>query len=135
MNTGQRDTLAAVHVNPITYIAGTGLVVYGQKTRQLVASSLDRINVARLVVYLRYQLNQLAKPFIFEPNDTITRNEIKQQVEKLMLELTAERALYDYIVVCDTSNNTPSRIDQNELYVDMLLNQLRQLNSFIFHYA
>ena len=131
LNTGQRDTLAAVHVNPITYIAGTGLVVYGQKTRQLVASSLDRINVARLVVYLRYQLNQLAKPFIFEPNDTITRNEIKQQVEKLMLELTAERALYDYIVVCDTSNNTPSRIDQNELYVDIAIEPVKAVE-FIY---
>jgi len=131
LNTGQRDTLAGIHVNPITYIAGTGLVCYGQKTRQLIASSLDRINVARLVIYLRYQLNQLAKPFVFEPNDTITRNEIKQQVEKLLLELTAERALYDYLVVCDTSNNTPSRIDQNELYVDIAIEPVKSVE-FIY---
>ena len=131
LNVGQRDTLAAIHVNPITYIAGTGLVVYGQKTRQLIASSLDRINVARLVIYLRYQLNQLAKPFVFEPNDTITRNEIKQQVEKLLLELTAERALYDYLVVCDTSNNTPSRIDRNELYVDIAIEPVKAVE-FIY---
>ena len=131
LNVGQRDTLAAIHVNPITYIAGTGLVVYGQKTRQLVASSLDRINVARLVIYLRYQLTQLSKPFVFEPNDTITRNEIKQLVEKLMLELTAERALYDYLVVCDSSNNTPSRIDRNELYVDIAIEPVKAVE-FIY---
>ena len=131
LNVGQRDTLAAIHVNPITYIAGTGLVVYGQKTRQLIASSLDRINVARLVIYLRYQLNQLAKPFVFEPNDTITRNEIKQLVEKLMLELTAERALYDYLVVCDTSNNTPARIDRNELHVDIAIEPVKAVE-FIY---
>jgi len=131
LNVGQRDTLAAIHVNPITYIAGTGLVCYGQKTRQLIASSLDRINVARLVIYLRYQLNQLAKPFVFEPNDTITRNEMKQQVEKLLLELTAERALYDYLVVCDTSNNTPSRIDRNELYVDIAIEPVKAVE-FIY---
>ena len=131
LNIGQRDTLAAVHVNPITYIAGTGLVAYGQKTRQLIASSLDRINVARLVIYLRYQLNQLAKPFVFEPNDTITRNEIKQQVEKLLLELTAQRALYDYLVVCDTSNNTPARIDRNELYVDIAIEPVKAVE-FIY---
>jgi hypothetical protein len=131
LNIGQRDTLAAIHVNPITYMAGTGLVVYGQKTRQLIASSLDRINVARLVVYLRYQLNQLAKPFVFEPNDTITRNEIKQLVEKLLLELTAERALYDYLVVCDTSNNTPSRIDRNELHVDVAIEPVKAVE-FIY---
>jgi len=131
LNIGQRDTLAAIHVNPITYIAGTGLVCYGQKTRQLIASSLDRINVARLVIYLRYQLNQLAKPFVFEPNDTITRNEMKQQVEKLLLELTAERALYDYLVVCDTSNNTPARIDRNELYVDIAIEPVKAVE-FIY---
>ena len=131
LNNGQRDTLAAINVNPITYIGGIGLVAYGQKTRQLVASAMDRINVVRLVIYLRYQLNAIAKPYIFEPNDTITRNEIKQQVEKLMLELTGERALYDYLVVCDTSNNTPSRIDANELYVDIAIEPVKAVE-FIY---
>jgi hypothetical protein len=131
LNTGQRDTLAGVHVNPITYIAGTGLVCYGQKTRQLIASSLDRINVARLVIFLRYQLNQIAKPFVFEPNDTITRNEIKQQIEKMLLELTGQRALYDYIVVCDNSNNTPARIDRNELHVDIAIEPVKAVE-FIY---
>jgi hypothetical protein len=131
LNTGQRDTLAGVHVNPITYIAGTGLVAYGQKTRQLIASSLDRINVARLVIYLRYQLNQIAKPYVFEPNDTQTRNEIKNQIESMLLELTGQRALYDYIVVCDTSNNTPSRIDANELHVDIAIEPVKAVE-FIY---
>jgi len=131
LNGGQRDTLAGIHVNPITYLAGTGLVVYGQKTRQLVASSLDRINVARLVIYLRYQLNVIAKPFIFEPNDTITRNEIKQQIEKLLLGLTAQRALYDFLVVCDKSNNTTARIDANELHVDIAIEPVKSVE-FIY---
>ena len=131
LNQGQRDTLAGIHVNPITYIAGTGLVCYGQYTRQLIASSLDRINVARLVIYLRHQLNALAKPFVFEPNDTITRNEIKQQVEKLLLELTGQRALYDYLVVCDTSNNTPARIDRSELHVDIAIEPVKAVE-FIY---
>jgi hypothetical protein len=131
LNNGQRDTLAAINVNPVTYIGGVGLVAYGQKTRQLVASALDRINVARLVIYLRYQLNQIAKPYIFEPNDTITRNEIKQQVEALMLELTGQRALYDYLVVCDTSNNTPARIDRNELHVDIAIEPVKAVE-FIY---
>ena len=131
LNIGQRDTLAAVHVNPITYLAGTGLVVYGQKTRQLVPSSLDRINVARLVIYMRYQLNQIAKPFIFEPNDTITRNELKQQIEAFLLGLVGQRALYDYLVVCDASNNTPARIDRNELHVDIAIEPVKSVE-FIY---
>jgi hypothetical protein len=131
LNTGQRDTLASIHVNPITFITGTGLVNYGQYTRQLSASALDRINVARLVIYLRRQFSQLAKPYVFEPNDTITRNEIKQAAESLLLELVGQRALYDYLVVCDTSNNTPARIDRSELYLDVAIEPVKAVE-FIY---
>ena len=131
LNTGQRDTLAGVHVNPLTFLTGTGLVAYGQYTRQLTASSLDRVNVARLVVYLRRQLSLLAKPYVFEPNDTITRNEIKNAAEQLLLELVGQRAIYDFLVVCDTSNNTPARIDRSELYLDIAIEPVKAVE-FIY---
>jgi hypothetical protein len=131
LNEGQRDTLYNIKVNPITFFVGSGLVNYGQKTRARNASALDRINVARLVIYLRSQLNKLAKPYIFEPNDKITRDEIKQQVESLLLELVGQRALYDFLVVCDESNNTPNRIDRNELYVDIAIEPVKAVE-FIY---
>jgi hypothetical protein len=131
LNTGQRDTLASVKVNPLTFITGTGLVNYGQYTRAKNASALDRINVARLVIYLRRQFAQLAKPYVFEPNDKITRDEIKGAAENLLLELVGQRALYDYIVVCDTSNNTPSRIDRSELYLDVAIEPVKAVE-FIY---
>jgi phage tail sheath protein FI len=131
LNEGQRDTLYGVKVNPITFITGAGLVAFGQKTRARNASSLDRINVARLVIYMRSQLNKLAKPYIFEPNDKITRDEIKQAAESLCLELVGSRALYDYLVVCDESNNTASRIDKNELYLDIAIEPVKAVE-FIF---
>ncbi|MBE26565.1 MAG: hypothetical protein CMN33_02640 [Saprospirales bacterium] len=131
LNEGQRDTLYQNAVNPITFITGAGLVAFGQKTRQLSASSLDRINVARLVIYLRSQLNTLAKPYLFEPNDKITRDEIKGAAESLMLELVGQRALYDFLVVCDESNNTPSRIDRNELHLDIAIEPVKAVE-FIY---
>jgi hypothetical protein len=131
LNTGQRDTLYDVKVNPITFITGTGLVNYGQKTRARAASALDRINVARLVIYLRRQLSILAKPYIFEPNDKQTRDEIKGAVESLLLELVGQRALYDFLVVCDESNNTPSRIDRNELWIDIAIEPVKAIE-FIY---
>jgi hypothetical protein len=131
LNEGQRDTLYAQAINPITFISGAGLVNYGQKTRARGSSALDRINVARLVIYLRSQLNQLAKPYIFEPNDKITRDEIKQAAESLMLELVGQRALYDFLVVCDESNNTPSRVDRNELYLDIAIEPVKAVE-FIY---
>ena len=131
LNTGQRDTLADSKINPITFITGTGLVNYGQYTRARNASALDRINVARLVIYLRRQFALLAKPYVFEPNDKITRDELKGAAESLLLELVGQRALYDYIVVCDTSNNTPARIDRNELYLDVAIEPVKAVE-FIY---
>ena len=131
LNNGQRDTLYDLKINPIAFFNGVGLVNYGQKTRDPNASALDRINVARLVVYLRSQLNKLARPYIFEPNDKITRDEIKQACESLLLELVGLRALYDFAVVCDDSNNTPSRIDRNELWVDIAISPVKAVE-FIY---
>ena len=131
LNEGQRDTLYDLKINPIPFFNGVGLVAYGQKTRARNASALDRINVARLVVYLRSQLNKLARPYIFEPNDKITRDEIKQACESLLLELVGLRAIYDFAVVCDESNNTPSRIDRNELYVDIAIEPVKAVE-FIY---
>jgi phage tail sheath protein FI len=127
----QRNTLYDIRVNPITFFNGVGLVNYGQRTRAAGDTALDRINVARLVIYLRTQLNRLAKPFVFEPNDKITRDEIKQAVESLLLELVGLRALYDFAVVCDESNNTAARIDRNELYVDIAIEPVKSIE-FIY---
>jgi len=131
LNEGQRDTLYTNNVNPITFITGAGLVNYGQKTRFAGSSALDRINVARLVIYMRSQLNKLARPYVFEPNDKITRDEIKAQAESLLLELVGNRAIYDFLVVCDESNNTPTRIDRNELYLDIAIEPVKAVE-FIY---
>ena len=131
LNEGQRDTLYSNNVNPITFITGAGLVNYGQKTRFAGSSALDRINVSRLVIYLRSQLNKLARPYVFEPNDKITRDEIKAQAESLLLELVGNRAIFDFLVVCDETNNTPTRIDRNELYLDIAIEPVKAVE-FIY---
>ena len=126
-----RDTLYENNINPTTILPGVGLVVYGQKTRYGQSSALDRINVARLVCYIRGRLQQIVKPFLFEPNDKITRDEVKQVVQSLMNDLVAKRGLYDYLVVCDETNNTPDRIDRNELYVDVAIEPVKAIE-FIY---
>jgi len=131
LNTGQRDTLYSNQINPITFINGAGLVVFGQKTRARNASALDRVNVARLVVYLRGQLELLARPYLFEPNDKVTRDQIKSAADQLLLELVGLRAVYDFLVVCDETNNTPARIDRNELYLDVAIEPVKAIE-FIY---
>ncbi len=126
-----RDSMHEVKINPITFFAGAGIVNFGNLTKTSASSALDRINVARLAVFLRSQLNSIAKPFIFEPNDELTRNEIKGAIESFLLELTGQRALFDFLVVCDETNNTPTRIDRNELYVDIAIEPVKSVE-FIY---
>ena len=126
-----RDSMHEVQINPITFFSGAGIVNFGNLTKTTATSALDRINVSRLAVFLRTQLDAIAKPFIFEPNDEITRNEIKQAVESFLLELVGQRALFDFLVVCDDTNNTATRIDRNELYVDIAIEPVKSVE-FIY---
>jgi hypothetical protein len=130
--TSLRDVMIqTARVNPIATLNGVGVVNFGNITRAKGTSSLDRINVSRLVAYLRRQLDLLARPFLFEPNDRNTRNEIKNAAESLLLELVGQRALYDYIVVCDESNNTSARIDRSELWMDIAVEPVKAVE-FIY---
>ncbi len=131
LNEGQRDTLYSNKVNPIASFPGRGLVVFGQKTLNPTASALDRINVARLVVYIRERLDDIVKPFLFEPNDDITRQNAKGVVDGFLSNLVIQRGLFDYVTVCDNSNNTPARIDRNELYIDIAIQPVKAIE-FIY---
>jgi Phage tail sheath C-terminal domain len=128
---GLRDVLYTNKINPITFIPGVGITNYGNKTESSVTSALDRINVARLVAFIRGRLNEIGKTFVFEPNDQITRNEITNAIDGLMIDLVAKRGIYDYLIVCDLSNNTPARIDRNELYVDIAIEPVKAVE-FIY---
>ena len=118
---GQRDTLYANKMNPLVNFPGQGLVVWGQKTLSPIASALDRVNVARLVAYLRTQFDPLARPFVFEPNDQKTRSNVKTLFDNFLADIRQKRGVYDFVVVCDDTNNTPSRIDANELWIDIAI--------------
>ena len=131
VNQGLRDVLYQNDINPITFVPGVGITNFGNKTAYATSSSLDRINVARLVVFIRNRLESIGKQFLFEPNDQITRDEIKNSVNSLMIDLVAKRGIYDYLVVCDDTNNTPARIDANELYVDIAIEPVKAVE-FIY---
>jgi len=121
LSQGMRDALYVKRINPMTNFPGQGLFVFGQKTLHPYDSALDRVNVARLVCYLRERFEPLARPFIFEPNDKLTRASVKNRFDDFLTDMISKRALYDFLVVCDETNNTPARIDRNELYVDVAI--------------
>ena len=131
VNQGLRDVLYQNDVNPITFIPGTGITNFGNHTLQGNATALDRINVARLVAFIRGRLEIIGNQYLFEPNDTITRAAITNQITALMSDLVNKRGLYDYLVVCDLTNNTPATIDANELYVDIAIEPVKAVE-FIY---
>ena len=131
VNQGLRDVLYTNRVNPITFIPGVGITNFGNKTTTSITSALDRINVARLVAFVRGRLNEIAKQYLFEPNDQITRDSIQSACTSLMIDLVSKRGIYDYLVVCDLSNNTPTTIDRNELYVDIAIEPVKAVE-FIY---
>ena len=131
MGQGLRDVLYENDINPITFIPGVGIVNFGNKTTTSITSALDRINVSRLVAFLRGRLEEIGKLYLFEPNDDITRAEITNTVNSLMIDLVAKRGIYDYLVVCDLSNNTPARIDRNELWLDIAIEPVKAVE-FIY---
>lgn len=120
-----RDVLYENQINPLAYFTGVGLLNYGNKTSFSSNSALDRVNVARLIAYIRYQLQIAARPFVFEPNDSLTRSQLTAVVQSLFIDLVAKRGLYDYLVICDETNNTPSRIDRNELWIDVAIEPVK----------
>jgi hypothetical protein len=131
VNQGTRDVLYQLNINPITFVPGIGIVNFGNKTTTSVTTALDRINVARLVAFIRGRLTEIGNTYLFEPNDQITRNEITNTINSLMIDLVNKRGIYDYLVVCDLSNNSPATIDANELYVDIAIEPVKSVE-FIY---
>ncbi len=131
LNQGQRDTLYLNNINPIANLPNRGLVVYGDKTLHPEATALDRVNVARLICFLRYQLDQLAQPFLFELNNDTTRQAVESTFKRYLGDLLSSGAINDFAVVCDRTNNTNERIDRNELWIDIAIVPAKSIN-FIY---
>lgn len=133
LDLGTRDELYEFpkNTNPITFIPGRGILVMGQKTTSPVSSALDRINVSRLVKYIKRELRKAMFAFLFEPNDKLTRDAAKFTVDGFLSSLMSRRGLYDFATLCDDSNNTPDRIDRNELWVDVAIKPVKAVE-FIY---
>lgn len=129
-NQGQRDVMYINKINPIAMRPNRGLLVYGDKT--LTANDetapMSRVNVARLVVYIRRQLELISEPFLFRLNTPSTRQEFAGIVTNFLAEIVQLDGLYDFLVVCDESNNTRDRINRNELWMDIALVPTRSIN-------
>jgi hypothetical protein len=128
---GLRDSLFTLQINPITQLPNSGLVIFGQLTRAASSSAQNRVNVVRLENYLRRTFTTISNGYLFEPNDATTRKSIAHQIESALGNVLALRGLYDFLVICDTSNNTSATIANNQLYVDVAIEPIKDVE-FIY---
>jgi len=123
LNQGQRDNLYQffTDINPIVFFPSQGLLVWGQKTSPAAASALDRVNVVRLVMFIKRQLRIGSMPFVFEPNDAITQANLAAAASAFLNDILTKRGLFDFVVLCNASNNPPSVVEQNQLFMDVAI--------------
>ena len=127
-NKAQRDQLYPQRVNAIVTQPGLGTLLFGDKTALGYASAFDRINVRRLFLTIEQALQRSAQAQLFELNDELTRANFRNIVEPYLRDVQAKRGLYGFLVVCDSSNNTPDVIDNNEFRADIYLKPAKSIN-------
>jgi hypothetical protein len=117
----ERDSLYDVGINPIASFPSEGLVVFGQKTLQANPSALDRINVRRLLIFLKKRISRIANGILFDQNAKVTWNRFTGQVEPFLRSVQAGLGLKDFRIVLDETTTTPEMADRNVLYAKIFL--------------
>ncbi|MGA1047721.1 MAG: phage tail sheath C-terminal domain-containing protein, partial [Minisyncoccia bacterium] len=124
----QRDRLYTNRINPVIFSPGAGIILFGDKTGLGRKSAFDRINVRRLFLYIEDAISRTAKDFLFEFNDELTRTNFVNTIEPFLRDVQGKRGIFDFIVICDESNNTPAVIDANEFRADIYIKPARSIN-------
>jgi len=132
LNQGDRDALYSNSINPVANDPTTGITIFGQRTTQRAPTALDRVNVRRLMIYIRKVLLDLGKPFQFEPNDQFTWELVEDSINPFLDDLLARRAILEGAVKCDSTTNTPARVDRNELWCSVTIKPTKAAETIVF---
>jgi phage tail sheath protein FI len=127
-NKAQRDILYVKDINPVITQPGQGTLLFGDKTALGRSSAFDRINVRRLFIVLEKAIARASRSALFEFNDEFTRAQFKNLVEPFLRDVQGRRGIYDFRVVCDSTNNTGEVIDRNEFIGDIYIKPAKSIN-------
>jgi hypothetical protein len=131
---GERDILYKNGINPVVSFSGQGKVIWGQKTLLDKESAFNRVNVRRLFIILEKAISTAAKYFLFEPNTEFTRTLLINMIDPFLRDVRSRQGIYDFMIVCDNSNNTPERIDRNELWCDIYIKPTRAAEFIVLNF-
>ena len=123
-----RDLLYPAGINPVVTFPGQGTVLFGDKTLSAKSSAFDRINVRRLFVTVEKEISKSVSSFMFEFNDPFTRAQVVNQIDPYLRDIKGRRGVYDYVIVCDATNNTPEVVDSERLVISVFLKPAKAAN-------
>jgi phage tail sheath protein FI len=127
LNSRERDSLYEANINPIAQFPAEGIVIFGQKTLQVTPSALDRINVRRLLIYLKREISIISSRLLFDQNVEVTWNRFLSQVNPFLQSVQSNLGLTDYRVILDETTTTPDLVDRNVMYAKIYLKPARAI--------
>lgn len=127
LSSTDRDTLYEANINPIAQFPAEGIVIFGQKTLQVTPSALDRINVRRLMIYLKREISRIAATILFDQNVDVTWSRFLGQVNPFLASVKTRLGLSDYRVILDKTTTTPDLVDRNIMYAKIFLKPARAI--------
>jgi phage tail sheath protein FI len=122
------------NINPIAQFPAEGIVIFGQKTLQVTASALDRINVRRLMIFLKREISVIASRLLFDQNVSVTWGRFIAEVDPLLASVKGRLGLTDYRIVLDETTTTPDLIDRNVLYAKIFLKPARAIEYIVIDF-
>jgi len=127
LNADERDALYEANINPIASFPAEGIVIFGQKTLQITPSALDRINVRRLVIFLKRQISIIASRILFDQNVSVTWNRFKSQATSFLDSVQSRLGITEYRLILDETTTTPDLVDRNVVYAKIFIKPARAI--------
>lgn len=134
LNQGDRDVMYSGGnvLNPIVNFPQQGITIFGQRTTQRDPSALDRVNIRRLMIYIRKVILASTRRLVFEPNDEFTWARVEGLLNPFFSDIKARRGITEFRVICDSTTNTPIRIDRNEMWCKVLIKPTKTAEIVVF---
>jgi phage tail sheath protein FI len=127
LSSKERDTLYENNINPIAQFPAEGIVIFGQKTLQVTPSALDRINVRRMMIFVKREISKIASRLLFDQNVQVTWSRFTGQVNPFLSTVKSRLGLTDYRVILDSTTTTPDLVDRNIMYAKIFLKPARSI--------
>jgi len=134
LNQGDRDSLYSGGnvINPIVNFPQQGITIFGQRTTQRDPTALDRVNVRRMLIVIRKMILASTRRLVFEPNDQFTWSRVEDLINPMLDDIKRRRGITDFRVVCDSTTNTPVRIDRNEMWTKVIIKPTKTAEMVVF---